>query len=80
MQLLLELTRAHKKNIFFLLKQSTSNIFFFLRLELDKSSSELYKNVTCCFEQILEAKYYKPATAEPLTSHLKNHPSKMNKT
>ena len=32
----------------------------------------------CCFEQILEATFL--AAVWPLTTHLKNHPSKMNKT
>ena len=32
------------------------------------------------FEQILEATPYKTAAVWPLTSHLMNHPSKINKT
>ena len=31
------------------------------------------------FEQILEAAPHKTTPVQPLTSHLKNHPSKMNK-
>ena len=33
-----------------------------------------------CFEQIQEATSHKTASARPLSSHLTNHPSKMNKT
>ena len=45
-----------------------------------KSRWDLPKNATCCFEQILEATPHKTAVAWPLTSNLKNHPCKMNKT
>ena len=46
----------------------------------EKARWELHKDVACCFEQILEAAAYKTAVVRPLTSHLTNHPSKMNKT
>ena len=36
-------------------------------------------DATYCFEQILEATPNKTAAVLPLTSYLKNHPSKMNK-
>ena len=39
----------------------------------------LYKNATWCFKQILEEASPKTAAVWLLTSHLKNHPSKMNK-
>ena len=41
---------------------------------------EFHKNATWCFEQILEATPHKTAATRPLTSHLKNHSSKTNKT
>ena len=41
---------------------------------------ELHKDAGYCFEQILEAIPNKTAAVQPLTSHLKNHPSKTNKT
>ena len=44
-----------------------------------KTRWELYKNAICCFEQILETTLHKIATGWPLTSHLKNHPSKTNR-
>ena len=34
----------------------------------------------CCLAQVLEATPYKAAAVRPLTSYLKNHSSKMNKT
>ena len=45
-----------------------------------KARWELHKNATCCFKQILEASPQKAAAEWPLTSHLKNDPSKTNKT
>ena len=39
---------------------------------------ELHEVVMCCFEQNLEATFYKTATVQPLISHLTNHSSKMN--
>ena len=42
-----------------------------------KATWELYKNAMCYFEQILEATPHKTAAVWPLTSRLKNHPSKM---
>ena len=38
------------------------------------------KNAMCCFQQILEAVLPKISTVRPLTSHLKNYPSKKSKT
>ena len=46
----------------------------------EKTWWKLFKNATRCFELILEAKPYKTEAVRPLTSHLKNHPSKVNKT
>ena len=42
-------------------------------------SWELYKDVACCFDQILEAASYKKTIDWPLPSHHTNHSSKMNK-
>ena len=41
---------------------------------------ELYKNATCCFEQILVAASYKTVTVRPPASHLINHPSQIRHT
>ena len=41
---------------------------------------ELHKNVTCCYEQILEATLHKIAAVRPLTSHHTKHPGKKSKT
>ena len=41
---------------------------------------ELRKNVTSYFEQILEAIPHDAIAVQPLTSNIKDHPSKMNKT
>ena len=46
----------------------------------EKARWKLQKNATCCFEQILEATPHKIAAVWPLSAHLKNHPSKMDKT
>ena len=43
------------------------------KIQGKKVRLKLY-NATCYFEQILEAKPYKTAVVQPLTSHLKNHP------
>ena len=48
--------------------------------EGEKAGQDQLKNVTYCFEQIFEAVPYKSAIVWPLTSHLTNHPSKINKT
>ena len=45
-----------------------------------KTRWELYKNTTSYFEQILESTTRKIATVRPLTSHLKDHPSKTKQT
>ena len=45
-----------------------------------KTIRELHKNSMCCFEHILEATPHKTAAPWPLTSHLKNHRGKTNKT
>ena len=45
----------------------------------EKARWELHKNAMCCFQQIFEPKLHKRAAVWPLTSHLKNHPSKANK-
>ena len=49
-------------------------------MQEEKVRWELHKNATGCFEQVLEAAPYKTAVVRPLTSHLINHLSKMNKT
>ena len=41
---------------------------------------ELHKNATWCFDQILETTLHKAAVVRPLTSHLTNHPNKINRT
>ena len=46
----------------------------------EKVRWELYKNPTSYLEKILEATPYKTTAVWPLTTHLKNHPSKTNKT
>ena len=46
----------------------------------EKAWCEQRKNVTGCFEQILEAPPLKTAAVGPLTCRHKNHPSKTNKT
>ena len=45
-----------------------------------KTHGELLKNATSYFEQILEAASLETTAVWPLTSHLKNHLSKLNKT
>ena len=45
-----------------------------------KLDGELHKNAVCQFEQILEALPKNTTAVWPLTSHLKNHWTKMNKT
>ena len=45
----------------------------------EKARRELHKKAKSYIEQILEATPHETAE-RPLTSHLKNHPSKMNKT
>ena len=59
---------------------STRNTDANKRHEKKKTSRELYKNATNYFEQILQAITHKTTAVRPLTSHLKKHPSKMNKT
>ena len=44
-----------------------------------KGRWELYKNAMCCFEQIQEATLHKIAVVWLPSSHLPNHPNKMNK-
>ena len=46
----------------------------------EKARWEPHKNTTSYFEQILEATSIKTTAVRPLTSYLKNHPSKTNKT
>ena len=46
----------------------------------EKARWELHKNSSSYFEQIFEATFHKTTAVQPLTFHLKNHPSKMNKT
>ena len=57
---------------------------FFIRtiyeMQGEKARWKLYRNATCIFEKILEATALKTAAAHPLTSHLTNHWSRMNKT
>ena len=44
-----------------------------------KARWELHKDATYCFKQILDVAPNKTATVRPLTSHLRNNPSKMSK-
>ena len=46
----------------------------------EKARWELHKNIVCCLEQILEVIFHKSAAVWVTASHLKNHPSKTNKT
>ena len=48
-------------------------------LQGEKSRFELHKNDTYYFEQILKEIPNKVAAVQPLTPHLKNHPSKTYK-
>ena len=45
----------------------------------EKASLELQKNATSFLEQILETTPNETTVMWPLTSHFKNHPSKMSK-
>ena len=49
-------------------------------MHIEKARWEQHKNATCSFEQSLEAAPYKTASEQPLSSHLTNNGSKMNKT
>ena len=44
-----------------------------------KARWNLYNDAACCSEQILEPAPHKTTAVQPLTSHLINHPSQMNK-
>ena len=46
----------------------------------EKVKEGIQKNAMCCLEQILEATPLKTAVVPPLSLHLINHSSKMNKT
>ena len=46
----------------------------------EKAKWELHKNATSYKEQIREAIPHEKTAVWPLTSHLQNHPNKMNKT
>ena len=46
----------------------------------EKARWELHKNSIRYFEQILEIPYHKTKAVWSLTSHLTNHPCKINKT
>ena len=46
----------------------------------EKARWEQHKNTKSYREQILEATPHETTAVWPLTSHLRNHPSKMNKT
>ena len=46
----------------------------------EKDRWELHKNTVCYSEQILEVAPYKTAAIRPLTSHLTNYLSKVNKS
>ena len=50
------------------------------KMHREKARWELQKNATSYLEHILEAALYRTIAVQPLTSHLTNHPSKMNKT
>ena len=49
-------------------------------LHVEKARREFHKNTTSCFELILDATHNKTAVVWPLTSNLRNHPSKTNQT
>ena len=49
------------------------------KMHREKTSWELHNNATSYFEQILEATPHETTVVRPLTSHLKNHSSKINK-
>ena len=54
---------------------------WFLNMDANKSiDNKIYKNATNYIEQILETKPHQTAPIRLLTSHLKNHSSKTNKT
>ena len=46
----------------------------------EKTRWELHKNTISYFEQILEPTPQETTIVQPLTSHLKNYPSKTDKT
>ena len=46
----------------------------------EKARWELDKHAACCFEQNLEAAFYKTTAVWPLTSYLINYPNKVYKT
>ena len=50
------------------------------KIHRQKARWELYKNSMCCLAQIQGATIHKTTTLWLLTSHLKNHASKMNTT
>ena len=50
------------------------------KMHREKARWELYKNATSYIEQVLEVRPQKTIVEQPLTAHLKSHPSKMNKT
>ena len=50
------------------------------KMHNEKAEWQLRKNVTGYIEQILEATYDESTDVQPLTSHLKKHPSKTNRT
>ena len=46
----------------------------------EKAKLEINKDAACCSEKILEVVLHKTVATWPFTSHLINHPSKMNMT
>ena len=50
------------------------------KMHREKARWELHQNSTSYIEQILETTQHKTIAIRPLTSHLKNYPSKTNKT
>ena len=81
----MEVKSIRKKNAFF---PSNGRVDFNTRIHQmdsdqvssEKSSRELHKNTTSHNEQILEATSHKAAVVRLLTSRLKNHPNKTEKT
>ena len=64
------------------LRWNKRNFFQVVANELheEQARRELLENTTSCFDQIQVATTHKIAAVQPPTSHLTNHPSKMNKT
>ena len=51
----------------------------FMKRQEKKARWELQKDAACCLEHVLEVAHNKTTAVRSLTSHLTNHPRKMNK-